>query len=152
MRTEGGRLGLRPIAQAYSLAYCRTSRETTFRPSHTVKNGKRYRYYFCHASNKKAKGLRLPAHDVEKQVSLRLQSFLRSPNEVMKSYASRGSSRDHAKAHPGCWCPHEQSIYDSAIGGLLLNPLSLSRNMNRYSCSVHAPLTIFRGWVICFLL
>jgi len=56
-----------------------------FRPSHTVKNGKRYRYYFCHASGKKAKALRLPAHDVEKQVSLRLQSFLRSPNEVMKS-------------------------------------------------------------------
>jgi len=56
-----------------------------FHPSHTVKNGKRYRYYFCHASGEQAKALRLPAHDVEKQVSLRLQSFLRSPNEVMKS-------------------------------------------------------------------
>jgi translation elongation factor EF-Tu-like GTPase len=35
--------------------------------------------------NKKAKALHLPAHDVEKQVSLRLQSFLRSPNAVIKS-------------------------------------------------------------------
>jgi DNA invertase Pin-like site-specific DNA recombinase len=58
-----------------------------FRPSHTVKNGKRYRYYFCHASGKSAKAIRLPAHDVEKQVSLRVQSFLRSPNDVMKSLA-----------------------------------------------------------------
>jgi site-specific DNA recombinase len=56
-----------------------------FHPSHTVKNGKRYCYYFCHPSRKRAKAIRLPAHDVEKQVSLRLQSFLRSPNEVMKS-------------------------------------------------------------------
>jgi site-specific DNA recombinase len=56
-----------------------------FSASHTVKNGKRYRYYFCHASGRQAKAIRLPAHDVEKQVSLRLQSFLRSPNEVMKS-------------------------------------------------------------------
>lgn len=65
-----------------------------FRPSHTVKNGKRYRYYFCQAttenSNSQSKAIRLPAYDLERQVLLRLQSFLRSPNEVLKSFTIPG--------------------------------------------------------------
>ena len=59
-----------------------------FHSSHTVKNDKRYRYYFLPTtadSGKQKKAIRLPAYDVEKQVSLRLQSFLGSPNEVMQS-------------------------------------------------------------------
>jgi site-specific DNA recombinase len=62
-----------------------------FSPSHTVKNGKRYRYYVWQAtaqgSNKQSKAIRLPAYDIERQVSLRLQSFLQSPNDVMKGLA-----------------------------------------------------------------
>lgn len=58
-----------------------------FRPSHTVKKGKRYRYYFLpppfQESNGQSKPLRLPAYDVEVQVSARLQSFLQSTSEVM---------------------------------------------------------------------
>jgi site-specific DNA recombinase len=59
-----------------------------FHSSHTVKNDKRYRYYFSSTtvdSGKQTKAIRLPAYDVEKHVSLRLQSFLGSPNDVMKS-------------------------------------------------------------------
>jgi site-specific DNA recombinase len=58
-----------------------------FRPSHTVKNAKRYRYYISQAAttaNKPIKAIRLPAYDVEKQISIRLQTFLRSPKELMK--------------------------------------------------------------------
>lgn len=59
----------------------------SFRASHTVKNGKRYRYYFLQAASQGSvvQTKRLPAYDVEKQVFLRLLSFLRSPNEVMNS-------------------------------------------------------------------
>jgi DNA invertase Pin-like site-specific DNA recombinase len=59
-----------------------------FRPSHTVKNGRRYRYYFLETPDPKfggqCKALRLPAYDVERQFSTRLQSFLQSPREVME--------------------------------------------------------------------
>jgi DNA invertase Pin-like site-specific DNA recombinase len=62
-----------------------------FHPSHTVKNGRRYRYYFLEKpgpkSDSQSKALRLPAYDVERQVSAKLQSFLRSPKEVMESLA-----------------------------------------------------------------
>jgi site-specific DNA recombinase len=58
------------------------------RPSHTVKNGRRYRYYFLPKSgpdsDHQIRPLRLPAYDVERQVSAKLQSFLQSTNEVMK--------------------------------------------------------------------
>jgi DNA invertase Pin-like site-specific DNA recombinase len=58
-----------------------------FTPSHTLKAGRRYRYYVCQPkienSEAEAKAIRLPAHDVERQVTLRLQSFLQSNPTVM---------------------------------------------------------------------
>ncbi len=47
-------------------------------PSHTVKNGKRYRYYITHASDLTTgdPAWRLPAHDLEKAVVDRLARFL----------------------------------------------------------------------------
>jgi site-specific DNA recombinase len=63
-----------------------------FRPSHTVKNGRRYRYYFLPKAGpefeERGKSVRLPAYDVERQVCLRLQSFLQSPNEILKDLIS----------------------------------------------------------------
>jgi DNA invertase Pin-like site-specific DNA recombinase len=60
-----------------------------FRPSHTVKNGKRYRYYFLQDagvnSESQTKAVRLPAYDIERQVSDSLQAFLCSTKEVMNS-------------------------------------------------------------------
>lgn len=59
-----------------------------FRPSHTVKKERRYRYYFLPKAgpefDSREKSVRLPAYDVERQVCLRLQSFLQSPNDVLK--------------------------------------------------------------------
>ncbi len=60
-----------------------------FIASHTVKNRKRYRYYVRRATGhdltRKCKSIRLPAYDVERQVTDRLISFLQSTNEVMKA-------------------------------------------------------------------
>lgn len=65
-----------------------------FTPSHTLKNGKRYRYYVCQTTidgcGAPSKPARLPANDVEKQVSLRLQSFLHSAKEVMDELSLPG--------------------------------------------------------------
>jgi site-specific DNA recombinase len=58
-----------------------------FTPSHTLKAGRRYRYYVSQPkienSEAETKAIRLPAHDVERQVALRLQSFLQSNPTVM---------------------------------------------------------------------
>lgn|SRR3954447_6023681 len=62
-------------------------------PSHTVKNGRRYRYYFLPRAGldfgKQSNASRLPAYDTERQISAKLQSFLRSPNELMETLSLR---------------------------------------------------------------
>jgi site-specific DNA recombinase len=66
-----------------------------------VKNGKRYRYYFMKAtakdSNRQSRLIRLPACDVERQVALRLQSFLQSRHEVMKGLILLGDQPELAQ-------------------------------------------------------
>ena len=61
-------------------------------PTHTVKNGKRYRYYVSQAlirnpGNNKAGAKRYPAHDIEVLVIQRLQTFLSSGPDVLESLA-----------------------------------------------------------------
>jgi len=61
-------------------------------PTHTVKNGKRYRYYVSQAlirnpGNNKAGARRYPAHDLEELVVERLQTFLSSGPDVLQSLA-----------------------------------------------------------------
>ena len=59
-----------------------------FTPSFTVKNGRRYRYYVSQLPIKSACSqspgpIRLPAHEVEREVTERLRSFLRSDADVL---------------------------------------------------------------------
>jgi site-specific DNA recombinase len=67
-----------------------------FTPSHTTKNGRRYRYYVCQAASSDSrtpnKPARIPAHDLEQQVSLRLRSFLESPQDVMDGLTGEGNT------------------------------------------------------------
>ena len=61
-------------------------------PSHTVKNGKRYRYYVAKAlirnpGNNKAGVRRYPAHDLERLVVQRLQTFLSNAPKVLEALA-----------------------------------------------------------------
>ena len=84
---NGGRRGVRANCLSLLAGLLQDANGNRFTPSHTVKNGKRYRYYVCQEKvdihEAQSKSVRLPAHDVEKQVSLRLQAFLQSANEVM---------------------------------------------------------------------
>src|SRR5436190_9489527 len=68
-----------------------------FTPSHTLKNRKRYRYYVCQSVIRNPGGThasptRLPAHEIESQVSLRIRSFLQSDKDVMDQLTLDGDS------------------------------------------------------------
>ena len=84
---NGGRRGIRANCSSLLAGLLQDANGNRFTSSHTVKNGKRYRYYVCQEKvdtrEAQSKAVRLPAHDVEKQVSFRLQAFLQSANEVM---------------------------------------------------------------------
>jgi len=61
-------------------------------PTHTVKNGKRYRYYISQAfignpGNNKASARRYPAYDLEVLVVERLQAFLSNAPDVLEALA-----------------------------------------------------------------
>jgi site-specific DNA recombinase len=85
----GGKKKIKTSCSGMLAGLLQDGKGNRFHPTHTVKNQKRYRYYFSRSDQKNPGGqvitTRLPAHDVEKQVCLRLQSFLRSPIEIMKS-------------------------------------------------------------------
>jgi site-specific DNA recombinase len=84
---QGRRNGLKANSPSLLVGLLQDAEGNRFTPSHTSKNGRRYRYYVCQATSdgKEAanKPARLPAHDVERQVVLRLQSFVQSGREVM---------------------------------------------------------------------
>jgi site-specific DNA recombinase len=83
---QGRRNGLKANSPGMLAGLLQDATGNRFTPSHTLKNGRRHRYYVCNPNNKddgeSSKAARLPAHDVERQVVLRLRSFLQS-KEVM---------------------------------------------------------------------
>ena len=83
---QGRRNGLKSNSPSLLLGLLQDAKGNRFTPSHTLKNGKRYRYYVCQARGEGGaadKPTRLPAHDVERQVVLRLRSFLLSGRDVL---------------------------------------------------------------------
>jgi hypothetical protein len=84
---QGRRNGLKANSPSLLVGLLQDAEGNRFTPCHTTKNGRRYRYYVCPATSggKEAanKPSRVPAHDVEWRVALRLQSFLQSGREVM---------------------------------------------------------------------
>jgi hypothetical protein len=87
---QGRRNGLKANSPSLLVGLLQDAECNRFTPCHTSKNGRRYRYYVCQTTSegKKAgeaenKPARVPAHDVERQVVLKLQSFLQSGKEVM---------------------------------------------------------------------
>jgi hypothetical protein len=91
---QGRRNGVKANCSSMLVGLLQDTAGNRFSPTHTVKSGKRYRYYIWQAaaqgSDRQSKAIRLPAYDIERQVSLRLQSFLQLPNEVMKALTLPG--------------------------------------------------------------
>lgn len=59
-------------------------------PSHTLKNGKRYRYYVTPRATQRLSGIsavpiRIPAHEIEGVIADRIQALLTSPQEIMEA-------------------------------------------------------------------
>jgi site-specific DNA recombinase len=85
--TQG--LSKRPRVTSSSMltGVLRTADGNLFTPSHTVKKGRRYRYYICGTVQQSGGGMsgpcRLPAHQIESLVLSRLKSFLLSANDVI---------------------------------------------------------------------
>jgi site-specific DNA recombinase len=84
---QGRRAGLKANSPSLLVGLLQDSEGNRFIPTHTAKNGRRYRYYACKSTNGEGEAAnppaRLPAHDVERQVVLRMQSFLQSSKDVM---------------------------------------------------------------------
>jgi site-specific DNA recombinase len=84
---RGRKDAVRSEAPALLAGLLQDAEGNQFTPSHTLNQGRRYRYYVCQSkigeSLGETKAIRLPAHDVERQVVRRLQSFLKSSRAVM---------------------------------------------------------------------
>jgi site-specific DNA recombinase len=84
---QGRRNGLKGNSPSLLVGLLQDAEGNRFTPSHTLKNGRRYRYYVCQgkidAHGARGKSSRIPAHDIETQVSLRLQSFLQSTGQLI---------------------------------------------------------------------
>ena len=86
---QGRRNGVKASSPSLLTGLIRDASGNRFTPSHTVKNGKRYRYYVCRQTRDKkesgtdARPSRLPAHQIETLVISRLRSFLASDNDVI---------------------------------------------------------------------
>jgi site-specific DNA recombinase len=87
---QGRRNGLKANSPSLLVGLLQDAEGNRFTPCHTSKSGRRYRYYVCPATREgkeageaENRPSRVPAHDVERQVVLRLQSFLQSGREVM---------------------------------------------------------------------
>jgi site-specific DNA recombinase len=84
---QGRRNGVRMHSPSLLTGLLEDAEGRRFTPSHTVKNGKRYRYYASQVATNglgpQKKSIRLPAHDIEKAFSVRLRSFLESTRDVL---------------------------------------------------------------------
>jgi site-specific DNA recombinase len=87
---QGRRNGLKANSPSLLVGLLQDAEGNRFTPCHTSKNGRRYRYYACQAASDGREAgkvanrpSRVPAHNVKRQVVLRLQSFLQSGREVM---------------------------------------------------------------------
>jgi site-specific DNA recombinase len=78
---QGRRHGIKANSTSLLVGLLEDAKGNRFTPSHTSKNGRRYRYYVCQMTTHGCG--RMPAHDVERQVCLKLRSFLQSGRKVM---------------------------------------------------------------------
>jgi site-specific DNA recombinase len=79
--------GLEGGKKSLLIGLLRDPQGNCFTPSHTVKNGRRYRYYVCQSVVRhpgvRAKGpTRLPAHEIEAKVTERLRALLESDKDI----------------------------------------------------------------------
>jgi site-specific DNA recombinase len=97
---QGRRYGLKTNSPGMLAGLLQDATGNRFTPSHTSKNGKRYRYYVCNTNDdveESSKASRLPAHDIEKQAWLRLRSFLQSQQDILDNLTDPGDLPENTR-------------------------------------------------------
>jgi site-specific DNA recombinase len=95
---QGRRNGLKMNCPSTLTGLLQDAGGNRFAHSHTVKNGKRYRYYVLQTDSvKEIRRIRLPAYDLERQVVVRLQSFLRAANDVIAELTAPGDPAESTR-------------------------------------------------------
>jgi site-specific DNA recombinase len=94
---QGRKNGLATNSSSPLVGLLRDGEGNRFTPSHTVKNGKHYRYYVCQSVIRKtgrtqAAPTRLPAREIENLVSARVRSFLQTERDVMDHLSLEGDT------------------------------------------------------------
>jgi DNA invertase Pin-like site-specific DNA recombinase len=93
---QGRRRGVKVEAPSLLRGLIQDGESHKLTASHTVKNGRRYRYY-CQAVTQQgtnsASSIRLPAHDIESRVVARIADFLQSGDQVIDQL---GTAEDNA--------------------------------------------------------
>ncbi len=111
---QGSRHGLKAHAPSLLVGILQDRRRNRFTPAHTSKNGRRYRYYVRPATSGGTeaadKPIRLPAHDVERRVIARLQSFLRSGKDVMDEICEAKDAASHTQQLVTAAAKHAASL------------------------------------------
>ncbi len=85
---QGRRTGIRATSPSLLVGLLQDAHGNHFTPSHTLKNGRRYRYYVGqpvkdNSDDTPSRPVRLPAHEIESLVLAKLRSLLQSDPEVM---------------------------------------------------------------------
>jgi DNA invertase Pin-like site-specific DNA recombinase len=92
---QAERNGSRAVMPSLLVGVLHDERGNRYTPSHTVKNGKRYRYYVSQAvirtpgGQKQESPVRIPAGELESLVVTRLRAFLQSSREVTNALTTR---------------------------------------------------------------
>jgi DNA invertase Pin-like site-specific DNA recombinase len=115
------------------------SQGNRFTPSHSLKDGRRYRYYVCQPKNENSeaetKAIRLPAHDVERQATLRLQSFLQSNQAVMSELGFLSDSPARTKELIAAATKHsdeiEKDFLTKVVQRVIVHPDRLELEINK---------------------
>ncbi len=100
---QARRTGVQAREPSLLAGLLRDDRGNRYTPSHTVKSGKRYRYYVSQAAIQDQPGRgtrheRIPAQEIENLVSTRIRAFLSSSREVLD--AASGTSVDPESLAP----------------------------------------------------
>ena len=90
--TQGRRSGARSREPSLLVGRVFTEEGDRLIPSHTVKGGKRYRYYVSAPGSRKM--IRIPATDLENVVVDRLKAFLASPKSLLDELGCKSDARE----------------------------------------------------------
>ncbi|SFI32782.1 Site-specific DNA recombinase [Collimonas sp. OK307] len=111
---QGHRSGSRAKEPSLLVGMAYDGHDRRLTPSHTVKRGKRYRYYVSHpgcanATSADRRAVRIPAQDLENVVITRIHLFLTSHQTLLDALASNGLDANDQNTLMQAACKHVEA-------------------------------------------